>query len=72
MMIEQMVRDASRWLDQQIDAQMAELLTAARGIESDPRVVAILRERRAKLAAWRAAKLDELHAALLREIGRLH
>jgi hypothetical protein len=47
-------------------------LTLRRGVEHDPRVVKLLRERREQLAAWRAAKFDELRALLLRETNRLN
>ena len=70
--IEQAVRDAAEWLDCQIAANLAGLYAAGQGVEHDPRVVKLLRERREQLAAWRAAKLDELRALLLRETNRLN
>jgi hypothetical protein len=71
-MIRSTVRDAAAWLDGVIAADLAALHAAASGIEHHPRVAAMLRQRRARLTAWRAEKLDELHAEMLRAINRLH
>jgi hypothetical protein len=62
---------AAAWLDGVSARAMAELLDVARGVKDDPRVAEIIHQQRRRVETWHAEKLDELHAAMLREINRL-
>ena len=58
------------WFDLTIEADMREIIVAAQGLEHIPRVIDFIRQRRARLIAWREIRLAELEAALLAEVSR--
>jgi hypothetical protein len=71
-LIDGMIAEQQARLDDFIAREMSALYAAARGVEFIPGVVQILRQRRAKMTAWRDARLAELELALVAEARRFH
>ena len=69
-LIDEMLAEARAPLDDFIAREMSALFAAARGAEFIPGVVQILRQRRAKMIAWRDARLAALELALVVEARR--
>jgi hypothetical protein len=70
--IDERLRAGCEWIDAWIVDEMRTLVLAAGDRVHRPPVAAAIDAERERLERWRDQKLDELHAALLRGLGRLN
>jgi hypothetical protein len=71
-MVDAHLAAASAWLDGMIVAEMRALVLSAGDLANHPCACAAIDRCRERLERWRDQRIDELHAAMLRETGRLH
>jgi hypothetical protein len=71
-MVDAHLAAASAWLDRLIVTEMRALVLSAGDLANHPRACAVIDRCRERLELWRDQRIDELHAAMLRELRRLH